>query len=76
MSPKRVLMFYFILIFFNIFSGVCQANDIDGADAHITTGLHRHNNTTTMEHHTKKPPPAQGNQPNAVKGELSASVTV
>lgn len=26
-----------------------------------------------MEHHTKKPPPAQGNQPNAVKGEFPAS---
>ncbi|TWW78605.1 dickkopf-related protein 1-like [Takifugu flavidus] len=47
-------------------NGVCQANDIDGADAHISTGWHRHNNT--KEHHTKKPPPAQGNQPNAMKG--------
>ncbi|TNM99299.1 hypothetical protein fugu_012332 [Takifugu bimaculatus] len=47
-------------------NGVCQANDIDGADAQITTGWHRHNNT--KEHHTKKPPPAQGNQPNAMKG--------
>lgn len=69
MSPKR--WFLFILHF----PGVCQANDIDGADAHITTGWHRHN-TTTMDHHAKKPSPAQGNQPNAVKGELPASITL
>lgn len=56
------------------FPGVCQANDIDGADAHITTGWHRHNNT--KEHHTKKPPPAQGTQPNAMKGELPASTAL
>lgn len=68
MSPN-----VFISLF--TFSGVCQANEIDGADAHITTGWHRYNNNT-MEHHTKKLPPAQGNQPNAVKGERPASVTV
>ncbi|XP_029306153.1 dickkopf-related protein 1-like [Cottoperca gobio] len=42
-------------------NGVCQANDIDGADASVITGWHKHNNT--MEHHAKKPPTAHTNQP-------------
>lgn len=50
------------------FLGVCQANDIDGTDASIITGWHKHN--TTMEHHTKKPPASHGHQPHAVKGEF------
>lgn len=50
------------------FVGVCQANDIDGTDASMTTGWHKHNGT--MEHHTNKPPTAHGHQPHAVKGEL------
>lgn len=47
--------------------GVCQANDIDGADASIVTGWHKHNNT--MEHHAKKPSTAHNNQPISTKGE-------
>ncbi|KAM8851562.1 dickkopf-related protein 1-like [Synchiropus splendidus] len=43
-------------------NGVCQANDIDGAEP----GWHIHNNT--MEHHFKRPPTAH-HQPHAVKGQ-------
>ncbi|XP_031162804.1 dickkopf-related protein 1-like [Sander lucioperca] len=48
-------------------NGVCQANDIDGTDASIITGWHKHNNT--MDHHAKKPTTAHSNQPNAAKGQ-------
>uniref|UniRef100_A0A3Q3WLK0 Uncharacterized protein n=1 Tax=Mola mola TaxID=94237 RepID=A0A3Q3WLK0_MOLML len=47
-------------------NGVCQANDIDGIDASMITGWHKHNGT--MEHHTNKPPTPHGHQPHAVKG--------
>lgn len=48
-------------------NGVCQANDIDGMDAFIITGWHKHN--TTMEHHTKKSHTSHSNQPHAAKGQ-------
>ncbi|KAL3971966.1 dickkopf-related protein 1-like [Oreochromis aureus] len=48
-------------------NGVCQANDLDGADVALTTGWHTHNSTT--EHRAKKPPTAHSNQPHAVKGQ-------
>ncbi|KAK1905122.1 Dickkopf-related protein 1 [Dissostichus eleginoides] len=48
-------------------NGVCQANDIDGADASIVTGWQKHNNT--MEHHAKKPSTAHNNQPISTKGQ-------
>ncbi|XP_037321791.1 dickkopf-related protein 1-like [Pungitius pungitius] len=48
-------------------NGVCQANDIDGTDASIITGLHKHNKTG--EHHAKKPPTAHSNQLQAAKGQ-------
>lgn len=51
------------------FSGVCQANDLDGADVALTTGWHTHNSTT--EHRAKKPPTAHSNQPHAVKGKCA-----
>ena len=47
------------------FPGVCQANDIDGTDASILPGVHKHNNTS--EHPAKKPP--NGHQTTAAKGE-------
>ncbi|XP_029031724.1 dickkopf-related protein 1-like [Betta splendens] len=48
-------------------NGVCQANDIDGTDASIATGLQKHN--ATLEHHAKKPPTGHSHQPQAVKGQ-------
>ncbi|XP_075894505.1 dickkopf-related protein 1-like [Nelusetta ayraudi] len=47
-------------------NGVCQVMDVDGTDASIVTGWHKHN--STAEHHTKMPPTAHSNQPHAVKG--------
>ncbi len=63
-------MHFFLLTFL----GVCQANDIDGTDASIIPGWHKHNNT--MEHHAKKPPTAQGHQPHAVKGECPVKTVI
>ncbi|XP_068183925.1 dickkopf-related protein 1-like isoform X2 [Antennarius striatus] len=48
-------------------NGVCQVNDIDGADAYTITGWNKHNNT--LEPHSKKPSTAHGHQPHAVKGQ-------
>ncbi|XP_074502155.1 dickkopf-related protein 1-like isoform X2 [Sebastes fasciatus] len=50
-------------------NGVCQANDIDGTDASIITGSHKHNNNTMEHHQAKKPPTAHGNQLHATKGQ-------
>uniref|UniRef100_A0A3B4YYP8 Dickkopf WNT signaling pathway inhibitor 1a n=2 Tax=Seriola lalandi dorsalis TaxID=1841481 RepID=A0A3B4YYP8_SERLL len=41
-------------------NGVCQANDIDGTDASIITGLPKHNNT--MEHQPKRPHAVKGQE--------------
>ncbi|XP_075997860.1 dickkopf-related protein 1-like [Genypterus blacodes] len=48
-------------------NGVCQVNDIEGADAAITSGSHKHNNT--VEHHTKRPSTPHSHQPHSVKGQ-------
>ncbi|XP_056147581.1 dickkopf-related protein 1-like [Lampris incognitus] len=48
-------------------NGVCQTNDMDGADTVAASGWHRHN--STMELHGKRPPPANGHQTQSVKGQ-------
>ncbi|XP_008320669.1 dickkopf-related protein 1-like [Cynoglossus semilaevis] len=48
-------------------NGVCQANDVDGADAAVITDVQKQNNT--VEHQAKRPPSTHNHQPHAVKGQ-------
>ncbi|XP_034040713.1 dickkopf-related protein 1-like [Thalassophryne amazonica] len=45
-------------------NGVCQANDVDAADA---AGMQKHN--TTLEYHAKRSPTGQGHLLHTVKGQ-------